>query len=62
MPRFLARFFHLPIFQFDRRIASENIHGDFQLATIRFDFFNHTAEIEERTIVDSLMSPARLQN
>src|SRR4029077_13067190 len=41
-----------PVFQFDRRVSSEHVHGHLELAFVGIDFFNHTAEIEERTIVD----------
>src|SRR5439155_1659975 len=44
--------FHLPIFQFHRRVPAENIHRDLQLAALRLDFFDHAAEIKERPIVD----------
>src|SRR5580692_9072112 len=43
---------HLPVFEFDGRVAPENVHRDLKLAALRIDFFNHTAEIEERTVVD----------
>ena len=46
------RLLHLPIFQLDRGIPTENIYGHFQLAAFGFDFLDHAAEIEERTIVD----------
>src|SRR6266581_788904 len=42
---------HLPILKFHRRIAAENIHRHLQFAALRLDFFNHAAEIEERTII-----------
>src|SRR5208282_2302987 len=48
----ISAFFHLPVFEFHGRVSSENIHGDFQLAAVRLDLLNHTAEIEERPIVD----------
>src|SRR6185436_5902659 len=44
-------FFHLPIFQFHRGIAPENIDGHFQLPALRLDLLDHSAEIQERPIV-----------
>src|SRR5256885_5581178 len=44
--------FDLPILQFHRRVAAEDIHGDFQLAALRLDFLDHTAKIQERPVVD----------
>src|SRR5580658_10941692 len=46
------RFFHLPILQFDRGIAPENVHGHFQFAAFRVDLFDDAAEIQERPVVD----------
>src|SRR5439155_6502299 len=43
---------HLPVFQFHRRIPSENVHRHFQLPAIGLHFFDHAAEIEERSVVD----------
>src|SRR5438094_8428708 len=45
-------FFHLPILQFHRRIAAENIHCHFQFAAIGFHFLDHSSEIKERAIVN----------
>src|ERR1700690_2918462 len=44
--------FHLPVFEFHRRVTSEHIHGHFQLAAFRVNFFDDPAEIEERPVVD----------
>src|SRR5665213_3046820 len=45
-------FFHLPVFQFDRRVASENVDGDFQLAAVGINLLDRAAEIQERPVVD----------
>src|SRR5579872_638629 len=47
----ILRFLHLPILQFNWRIAPENIHRHLQLAAFRFDLLDHTAEIQERPVV-----------
>src|SRR5205809_4094584 len=49
---FHLRFLHLPILKLNRGVTAENIDRDFQLAPVGFDFLDHTAEIEKRTIVD----------
>src|SRR5580700_7067930 len=41
------RFLHLPILQFDRSVAPENVDRDFEFAAVRFDLFNHPAKIQE---------------
>src|SRR5580698_4199786 len=50
----LARlsFLHLPILQFDRSVAPENVDSDFEFAAIRLDLFNHPAEIQERPVIN----------
>src|SRR3954467_15382637 len=47
-----SAFFHLPVFEFHRRISSENIHRHLELAAFGLDFFNHAAKIQERPVVD----------
>src|SRR5471032_2397190 len=44
-------FLDLPVFQFNRRVASENVHGHFQLAAIGINLLDHAAEIQERPVV-----------
>src|SRR5579863_8998128 len=44
--------FDLPVFEFHRRIAAENVHSDFQFAAVRLDFLDDAAEIQERAVVD----------
>src|SRR5580693_809651 len=48
----ILSFLYLPILQFHRRIATENIHGHFQFAARRVNFFDHAAEIEERAVIN----------
>src|SRR5580704_8294598 len=43
---------HLPVFEFDGRVAPENVHRHLELAALRVDLLNHTAEVEEGTVVD----------
>src|ERR1051326_3124419 len=47
-----SAFFNLPVFEFDGGIASENIDRNFELAPFRFDFLDHTAEIEKGSVVN----------
>ena len=42
----------MPVFEFDRCFAAENIHSDLQFSTFRIDFLNHTAEVKERSVVN----------
>src|ERR1041385_6006446 len=50
--RYFSRLFDFPVFEFDRGISSEDVHGDLELAFIGVNFLDHTAEVEERTVVD----------
>src|SRR5688572_26077979 len=43
---------YLPVFQFHWGVPAKNIHCHFKLPAVRFDFFNHTAKIEKRPIID----------
>src|SRR6266850_3896213 len=56
----LLAFFHLPILQFDRRIAAKYVHCYFQFAAIRFNFLDYATEIKERAIVNLDGSPVIL--
>src|SRR5262249_20696516 len=51
-PVLLLAFLHLPVFEFDRGIAAEDVNSDFELSAFGFDFFDHAAEIEEGTVVN----------
>src|ERR1039458_2512489 len=44
--------FHLPILQFDGCIAPEDVDRHFELASLRFDFLDDAAEVEEGPVVD----------
>src|SRR6266849_3035662 len=46
------RFFDLPILQFHRGIPAEDVYRDLQLAALRLNFLDHTAEIKERPVVN----------
>src|SRR3974377_1443328 len=48
----LLRLFHLPVFQFDRRVPSKYIYGYFQFAEFVIDFLDDAAEIQERPVVN----------
>src|SRR5271157_5507754 len=45
-------FLHLPVLEFDRRIAAKNIDGHLQFPAFGFDLFNHAAKIQKRPVVD----------
>src|SRR6516225_5912991 len=44
--------FHLPVFEFDRRITSKNVYRYLQLPAFGIDFLDDAAEIQERPVVD----------
>jgi len=42
----------LPIFEFDWGVTPKNVDRHLEFAAFRFHFFNHSAEVEEWTVID----------
>src|SRR5580698_4844256 len=46
------RFLHLPVLALDRCVAAKNIDRHLQFPALRLDLLDHSAEIQERPVVD----------